>query len=282
VCKRARDGRHGWCRACKAEAARRWYAEPENRAKVAESDRRWYSNPENRAKRAESRRRWLERPESRAKRAEANRRYRKTPEGRAKRSEEHRRRRQTNPQARLANLLRTRLRSALKGTVKSARTMELLGCPIEHLVKHLESKFLPGMSWQNHGEWHVDHIRPLASFNLTDPEQQRQACHWTNLQPLWAADNIIKGAKHETPSHPEGNTGKEVGANRTIAEPHSPGFFDLSRGLANAGEQGTNGGRDFRKNAQQVTYETIQPQNVTCLRQPCPKARRTVQNHRAD
>jgi hypothetical protein len=52
------------------------------------------------------------------------------------------------------------------------------------------------MSWENHGEWHIDHIRPCASFSdLTQLEQQKQCCHYTNLQPLWAIDNILKSDK---------------------------------------------------------------------------------------
>jgi HNH endonuclease. len=60
------------------------------------------------------------------------------------------------------------------------------------------------MSWDNYGRdgWHIDHIRPCASFDLTDPEQQRQCFHYTNLQPLWAADNIRKGAKWQPPKAP--------------------------------------------------------------------------------
>ena len=231
----AKDGWHPHCRACQAERSRRWYANPDNRPKKAEADRRWRQNPQNRAKHAESHRRWLQTPEGRAKYAEYQRSRRQSAEGRAWMAEYVRRRRKTDPQFRLAHILRRRLSHALKGTAKSARTLELLGCPIDHLVRHLESKFQPGMSWGNQGEWHVDHIRPLASFDLTDPHQQRQAFHWTNLQPLWAAENIRKNAKYETPSHPEGDTGKEVGANRTIAEPHSPGFFS-PRGMENSGE----------------------------------------------
>lgn len=156
-----RDGLRPWCRACDAETYRRWRQTPEGRAKHAEAKRRWLQ----------------------------------TPEGRAKKSEYERRRLQTDPQFRLAQLLRNRLWYALKGLSKSARTLELLGCPIEDLVKHLESKFLPGMTWANQGEWHVDHIIPLSAFNLSDPAQQRQACHWSNLQPLWAVDNFRKGDK---------------------------------------------------------------------------------------
>lgn len=98
---------------------------------------------------------------------------------------------------RLRMNLRHRTWTALKGQSKSARTADLVGCTMEELRCHLERQFLPGMTWENYGKhgWHIDHIRPCASFDLTDPEQQRQCFHYTNLQPLWAADNIRKGAK---------------------------------------------------------------------------------------
>jgi hypothetical protein len=73
---------------------------------------------------------------------------------------------------------------------------------VEQLRQHLEAQFTDGMSWDNYGRdgWHIDHIRPCASFDLTDPEQQRQCFHYTNLQPLWAADNIRKGAVWSEPA----------------------------------------------------------------------------------
>ena len=70
---------------------------------------------------------------------------------------------------------------------------ELLGCSLSDLASHIESKFLPGMSWDNRNLWHLDHIRPLKTFDLSDPTQLAVACHFTNLQPLWAADNLTKG-----------------------------------------------------------------------------------------
>ena len=78
--------------------------------------------------------------------------------------------------------------------VKSASTMELVSCSIDKLKQHLESKFTDGMNWDNYGEWHVDHIKPCASFDLSDPDQQRQCFHYTNLQPLWEKDNLKKGS----------------------------------------------------------------------------------------
>lgn len=105
-------------------------------------------------------------------------------------------RRKSVPAVKLAHSLRVRLGKALRGKGTASAT-KLLGCAVNEARLHLEAKFLPGMSWANHGRdgWHIDHIRPLVSFDLTDPEQVAAACHFSNLQPLWAADNIRKGAK---------------------------------------------------------------------------------------
>jgi len=98
---------------------------------------------------------------------------------------------------RLANTLRSRLSKAIKFKNKSSSAVKDLGCSIEELKKYLESKFQPGMTWENYGVygWHIDHIIPLASFNLSIPDEFKKACHYTNLQPLWAKDNLKKGAK---------------------------------------------------------------------------------------
>ena len=104
-------------------------------------------------------------------------------------------RRSINPNFRLAQNLRSRLRSALNGLSKSASTLTLLGCSIDQLWAHLESRFQPGMTRENHGDWHVDHIKPCSSFDLTDPAQQIACFHWSNLQPLWKLDNLRKGSK---------------------------------------------------------------------------------------
>lgn len=89
--------------------------------------------------------------------------------------------------------LRNRIGHALSGKSKSLHTKELLGCPIVWLETHLESLFKPGMTWANHGPvWHVDHIKPCAKFDLTDSAQQLICFHWTNLQPLFAGENLSK------------------------------------------------------------------------------------------
>jgi hypothetical protein len=86
------------------------------------------------------------------------------------------------------------LNAALRGNFKSGSAVHDLGCSIADLKTYLENKFTENMTWDNYGDWHIDHILPLDSFNLTDREQFKQAVHYTNLQPLWAQDNLIKGA----------------------------------------------------------------------------------------
>jgi hypothetical protein len=75
--------------------------------------------------------------------------------------------------------------------------MELIGCGVSELMAHLAAQFQPGMSWENHGRngWHVDHIVPCSHFDLTDPAEQKRCFHFSNLQPLWEADNIRKSNK---------------------------------------------------------------------------------------
>ena len=97
----------------------------------------------------------------------------------------------------IANALRASIVGALKrqGVRKHRKTEELLGTNKVTARKHIESLFKPGMTWKNHGQWHIDHKIPCASFYLKCPVQQLACCYYKNLQPLWAIDNIKKGAK---------------------------------------------------------------------------------------
>lgn len=103
--------------------------------------------------------------------------------------------RKTDVNYRLAYYLRNRLNWALKKAVKGGSAVKDLGCTVSELKQHLESKFQSGMSWENHGKWHIDHIVPISSADLSNRDELLKVCHYTNLQPLWAADNIRKGAK---------------------------------------------------------------------------------------
>lgn len=104
----------------------------------------------------------------------------------------------SDPTYRLSRRLRCAInRIVAYGYQGKESTMALLGCTWAEARLHLEAQFKDGMSWDNYGQrgWHIDHIRPLRSFNLADPEQAKTAFHYTNLQPMWAKDNIRKGAK---------------------------------------------------------------------------------------
>ncbi len=105
----------------------------------------------------------------------------------------------SNPRFKIAQNLRTRIRLALNGVCKSKSTRELLGADFDFVKSYLESQFKPGMSWENHriDGWHIDHKKPCALFDLTNPEQQKECFHYSNLQPLWAKDNFIKNKKYD-------------------------------------------------------------------------------------
>ena len=103
----------------------------------------------------------------------------------------------TDVQYRLASSLRKRLRHAIKGESKGGSAVRDLGCTIPELKFYIEGKFKDGMTWENWSftGWHLDHVIPLVFFDLTDREQLLKAVHYTNLQPLWAHENLVKNAK---------------------------------------------------------------------------------------
>lgn len=100
---------------------------------------------------------------------------------------------------RIKRSLRARMYFAVTKGEKCDKTMELIGCDINKLKTHLESKFIDNMSWDNYGinGWHIDHIKPCSLFDLSKPEQQKKCFHYSNLQPLWGIDNVIKGNKYD-------------------------------------------------------------------------------------
>lgn len=98
-----------------------------------------------------------------------------------------------SPTTRIVENLRRRTRAVLVGSNKSNSTIKLIGCSPEELKCYLESKFSSGMSWDNYGDWHIDHIVPCATYDLSKADEQSACFHYTNLQPLWAKDNLTKG-----------------------------------------------------------------------------------------
>ncbi len=99
-----------------------------------------------------------------------------------------------NPCYRILHNYNNRIVKALKGAFRIDSTKNIIGCTPENLKKYLESQFRDGMSWDNYGflGWHIDHIKPCSSFDLTDPEQQRACFHYSNLQPLWCDEHMEK------------------------------------------------------------------------------------------
>ena len=106
-------------------------------------------------------------------------------------------RKKTDPAFKLSKTLRSRLGTALRSQNAKKRntTFKLTGCSMNFLQGYLGEKFTEGMTWENHGKWHIDHIKPCCSFNLEDEEEQKKCFHYTNLQPLWATDNLVKSGK---------------------------------------------------------------------------------------
>lgn len=96
---------------------------------------------------------------------------------------------------RMEDSLRRRMNKALKGKATSKSAIRFLGCSIPDFRIYLESKFDTGMSWENYGRtgWHIDHIMPCAIFDLSNPEHQKRCFHFSNMQPMWARENLIKG-----------------------------------------------------------------------------------------
>lgn len=131
--------------------------------------------------------------------------YRRKPKYRAYANAAERQRMKTDLQFRFMRNLRDRVRVAIKASAKKSgsssrprgQTTKMLGCTIPELMAHIESLFLPGMTWDNwnYRGWHLDHIKPLSSFNLLDPDERAKALHFTNLQPLWAEENFQKSGK---------------------------------------------------------------------------------------
>jgi hypothetical protein len=107
--------------------------------------------------------------------------------------------RKKDPLYRLQLRLRWRLWSVVRGIKGyTQKTKDLLGCSLTEFKSHLESLFQAGMSWDNYGEWHIDHIIPCARFDFSSESQQKACFHYTNLQPLWGRDNAAKGARDNT------------------------------------------------------------------------------------
>ena len=124
----------------------------------------------------------------------------KSPEQIRKSNERHMRKYNNDPLYKLRHNQRKRISTAFKRLAdghKSMSTMRLIGCKQDELKRHIESQFLDGMNWDNYGTaWHVDHIIPISWFDLTNEKCQLIAFNFNNMKPLWAEENMKKGARY--------------------------------------------------------------------------------------
>ena len=189
--------RRGTCKICRstkpmtAEQKERYkiYRE-QNKEKIRERQRAW--ELENREWCNLKKREWAEKNKDRVI-EQRNRHYQ---ENKDKRSESDKIKRMTDPLHDMKIRVRNRINVAIKRgkfSGKTNGTLEIIGCSWDDLKIFIESKFTEGMTWENRGKWHIDHIIPLSSAKTI--EEMIQLCHYSNLQPLWANDNISKGAK---------------------------------------------------------------------------------------
>lgn len=174
-----------------------WYAIPENRKKALDQQKIYNRENPDVNKRATSR----YRQKHRIKLRELNRLKARKLRAEGKPQKRDRERRATDPIYNLSRRIRSRINMAFykakKGTRKHTTAIQLLGCSYAEFKRHIESQFTEGMSWEKviDGSIHIDHIKPVSSFDLTDSLQQKAAFHFTNCQPMWAVENLEKGRK---------------------------------------------------------------------------------------
>jgi hypothetical protein len=173
---------------------RNYYAE--HRAERSEYGKRWHeqnreaNNARSRAYHAKHRkRRSLERKRKRA----------ASDEVRAWARAYNKAKRLSDPNYRTIKVVTATLRRAIRHPTRPGSAPRHLGCSIEFFKEYIAAKFKKPMSWRNWGRvWQLDHIKPFRSFDLTDQEQLLQACHYTNVQPLFIAEHFAKTSKEKT------------------------------------------------------------------------------------
>lgn len=216
-----RDGHVNLCKPCACAKAKAWVAEnterhaanckryqTENKALCLANAQKWAE--ENRERSRQLKREWKQRNPD-AVRRHARDRYHRDPVKMAERKKAYltvnrhvaraylKKRRASNPLQRVTDAMGNRMRDAIRGRKCGEAWRRIVGYTVDELKSHLQSQFTVGMTWDNYGEWHIDHARPVASFDFSsDPLAVARIC-WAlgNLQPLWALDNMKKGAKYD-------------------------------------------------------------------------------------
>jgi len=196
--KSASDGLRSECRCCQSIYSKKYY--PKNKGAVAARSKKWREENKDTVSAYHKQYR-IENKQSLAAKAkiyneENKEKIKETKHKYKGRRNSMRRKRYANDRNyRTITVMRTRMNKVLAGVSKSKPMLELLGCSLDHFHFHIEQQFTDGMTWDNRGDWHYDHIQPCSSFDQDDPKQQEICWHYTNYQPMWAEDNISKHAK---------------------------------------------------------------------------------------
>ncbi|HUS51736.1 MAG TPA: hypothetical protein VMZ91_16330 [Candidatus Paceibacterota bacterium] len=170
--KTHQDGYSSWCKNCMKRYRKEYYEK--NKKITQKYNKKWLKD--NKDKRKKYLKTWYKT-------------YKK------RRNRLLKEKRKTDIGFKLTHNLRVRLSITLKRNNKSITTKKMIGCSIDYLKRHLKKQFKKGMTWENYGKWHVDHIRPISSFDLSKKDEQRKCFNYKNLQPLWAEENLRKGGK---------------------------------------------------------------------------------------
>lgn len=215
---KAKFGVNNECRACQKESNRRSYEKCDKVSRYEKQKQKRLDNPEQRKvwdaayrernpdKVKESQARHYAKPDARERRAEYSALWAKSnPEKVREKTRKSQAKRNKNPEVRVHNAVGRAIRSALEKGGKSRRsTFSLLGYTLDELKLHLERQFQPGMTWDNYGEWHIDHKIPkvLFNFNTTEDIDFRRCWALSNLQPLWADENHKKKDRYDAHFQP--------------------------------------------------------------------------------
>ena len=189
--KKGKYGVRGDCIECVKKYQKEYRNKEENKQKAKE----YREKSKNKEKKAKNNKEYWK--NNREEIAKQNKKYRDKKENKIRCNQRKKIRYHTDINYKITKNLRNRIYAVLKGNYKSKSTMKLLGCTIEELKIHLESKFTKGMNWNNCGlnGWEIDHKLPCDSFDLSKKSEQNKCFNYTNLQPLWAKDNRSKGSK---------------------------------------------------------------------------------------